>query len=25
VGGPPRLVQPALERLEIICDTYLSV
>jgi aspartate/methionine/tyrosine aminotransferase len=25
VGGPARLVEPALERLEIICDTYLSV
>jgi len=24
-GGPARLVEPALERLEIICDTYLSV
>ena len=25
VGGPARLVRAALERLEIICDTYLSV
>ena len=25
VAGPGRLVDPALERLEIICDTYLSV
>jgi aspartate/methionine/tyrosine aminotransferase len=25
VGGAARLVEPALERLEIICDTYLSV
>ena len=25
VGGPARLVDQALERLEIICDTYLSV
>lgn len=25
VAGPDRLVDPALERLEIICDTYLSV
>ena len=25
VAGPPRLVDPALERLELICDTYLSV
>jgi alanine-synthesizing transaminase len=25
VDGPPRLVTPALERLELICDTYLSV
>lgn len=25
VGGPDRLVGAALERLEIICDTYLSV
>ena len=25
VAGPARLVDPALERLEIICDTYLSV
>lgn len=25
VGGPNRLVAAALERLEIICDTYLSV
>ena len=25
VGGPARLVDPALERLELICDTYLSV
>jgi alanine-synthesizing transaminase len=25
VGGPARLVNAALERLEIICDTYLSV
>src|SRR5436190_18629834 len=25
MGGPARLVEPALERLEIICDTYLSV
>ena len=25
VGGPDDLVRPALERLELICDTYLSV
>lgn len=25
VDGPPTLVRPALERLELICDTYLSV
>ena len=25
VAGPSRLVDPALERLELICDTYLSV
>jgi aspartate/methionine/tyrosine aminotransferase len=25
VDGPPGLVDPALERLELICDTYLSV
>jgi aspartate/methionine/tyrosine aminotransferase len=25
VEGPPSLVGPALERLELICDTYLSV
>lgn len=25
VGGPPDLVRAALSRLEIICDTYLSV
>lgn len=25
VGGPERLVGPALDRLEMICDTYLSV
>jgi alanine-synthesizing transaminase len=25
VGGPDDLVKPALERLELICDTYLSV
>jgi alanine-synthesizing transaminase len=25
VDGPPALVRPALERLELICDTYLSV
>ena len=25
VGGPARLVRAALERLEVICDTYLSV
>jgi alanine-synthesizing transaminase len=25
VGGPDRLVDAALERLELICDTYLSV
>ena len=24
-GGPPELVDPALERLELVCDTYLSV
>jgi len=24
-AGPARLVEPALERLEVICDTYLSV
>jgi alanine-synthesizing transaminase len=25
VGGPDQLVKPALDRLELICDTYLSV
>ena len=25
VGGPAALVEPALARLELICDTYLSV
>ena len=25
VGGPSSLVGPALERLELVCDTYLSV
>ncbi len=25
VGGPDDLVRPAMERLELICDTYLSV
>lgn len=25
VGGPDRLVRPALTRLELICDSYLSV
>jgi alanine-synthesizing transaminase len=25
VDGPPRLVSDALERIELICDTYLSV
>ncbi len=25
VGGPDRLARPALERLELICDSYLSV
>jgi len=25
VGGPDDLARPALERLELICDTYLSV
>ena len=25
VAGPDDLVRPALERLELICDTYLSV
>jgi alanine-synthesizing transaminase len=25
VAGPKHLVEPALERLELICDTYLSV
>ena len=25
VGGPDEVVKPALERLELICDTYLSV
>jgi alanine-synthesizing transaminase len=25
VGGPDELARPALERLELICDTYLSV
>jgi alanine-synthesizing transaminase len=25
VAGPDRLVTPALERLELVCDTYLSV
>ena len=25
VSGPEKMVSPALERLEIICDTYLSV
>ena len=25
IGGPDALVAPALERLELICDTYLSV
>jgi aspartate/methionine/tyrosine aminotransferase len=25
VDGPPRLVESALERLDLICDTYLSV
>jgi alanine-synthesizing transaminase len=25
VGGPERLVRPALTRLELICDSYLSV
>jgi alanine-synthesizing transaminase len=24
-GGPDRLVEPALERLELVCDTYLAV
>jgi aspartate/methionine/tyrosine aminotransferase len=24
-GGPDRLVRPALDRLELVCDTYLSV
>ena len=25
IGGPERLVNDALERLEVVCDTYLSV